>query len=113
MEGWVKGLFAFLTRERGCGGFGQLRDTTSRFCGLELPELGSPVIALSLFLQPKHGAFNNGLKTLSSSTQDHSTWLAFPPLLSSYTLLHLFLFYTSILRLVNNILLRILSSRVK
>ena len=73
----MKGLFAFLTRERGCGGFDQLRDTTSRFCGPELPELGSPVIALSLFLQPKHGAFN-GLKTFSSSTQDHSTWLALP-----------------------------------
>lgn len=87
----MKGLFASLTHERGCGGFGQFRDTTSRSCGPEPPELGSPVIALSLFLQPKHGAFNNGLKTLSSSTQDHSTWLVFPPLLLLYTLLRLLL----------------------
>lgn len=28
--------------------------------GLCLPELGSSVLELSVFLQPKHGAFNNG-----------------------------------------------------
>lgn len=31
---------------------------------MELPRLGSSELALSLFLQPKHGAFNNGSKTL-------------------------------------------------
>ena len=54
---------------------------TSRLTANRLPELGSPVLALSVFLQPKHGAFNNGSKTLSSSLRATSTWPAFPPFL--------------------------------
>jgi hypothetical protein len=60
-------LFLFSLLDLKDGVVSQLRDTTSRLVAHSPENLGLVVFALSLFLQPKHGAFNNGSKTLSSS----------------------------------------------
>lgn len=52
----------------------RVRDTTSQIVAGGLECLGRLYLRCLLFLQPKHGAFNNGSKTLSSSSGTTSTW---------------------------------------